>query len=230
VPTVLLVRHGRTTANAAGTLAGRSTGVPLDDTGRSQAEALAARLTQLPLAAIVTSPLERCVETANVLAAGRRGPTPTTDERLVECGYGDWTGRPINELRRTRLWRQVQSHPSAATFPRGESMRAMQARAVDAIREHDARVASRAGGSAAWVAVSHADVIKAVVADALGMHLDAFQRIVVDPASVSVITYTDLRPFVVHLNHTGEGLSVVSRRRRRRRSSDAEVGGGSGSE
>jgi broad specificity phosphatase PhoE len=109
-------------------------------------------------------------------------------------------------------------------------MRAMQARAVDAIREHDARVASRAGGSAAWVAVSHADVIKAVVADALGMHLDAFQRIVVDPASVSVITYTDLRPFVVHLNHTGEGLSVVSRRRRRRRSSDAEVGGGSGSE
>jgi probable phosphomutase (TIGR03848 family) len=226
VSTVLLVRHGRTTANAAGVLAGRSAGVPLDDTGRAQSEALAARLTHLPLAAIVTSPLGRCVETANALAAGRRGLTPTTDERLVECGYGDWTGRPINELRRTKLWRQVQVHPSAATFPGGESMRAMQARAVDAIREHDARV----GGSAAWVAVSHGDVIKAVVADALGMHLDAFQRIVVDPASVTVITYTDLRPFVVHLNHTGERLSVAPRRRRRRRSGDAEVGGGSGSE
>jgi probable phosphomutase (TIGR03848 family) len=230
VPTVLLVRHGRTTANAAGVLAGRSAGVPLDDTGRAQSEALADRLTRLPLAAIVTSPLERCVETANALAAGRRGLAPTTDERLVECGYGDWTGRPIKELRRTKLWRQVQSHPSAATFPGGESMRAMQARAVDAIREHDARVAARAGGSAAWVVVSHGDVIKAVVADALGMHLDAFQRIVVDPASVTVITYTDLRPFVVHLNHTGEGLSVVPRKRRHHRSSDAEVGGGSGSE
>jgi broad specificity phosphatase PhoE len=106
----------------------------------------------------------------------------------------------------------------------------MQARAVDAIREHDARVAAGSGESAAWVAVSHGDVIKAVVADALGMHLDAFQRIVVDPASVTAITYTDLRPFVVHLNHTGDRFSVAARPRRRRRSSAAEVGGGSGTE
>ncbi|HEX6339224.1 MAG TPA: MSMEG_4193 family putative phosphomutase [Jiangellaceae bacterium] len=230
MPTVLLVRHGRTTANATGVLAGRSAGVPLDDVGRAQVEALADRLTHLRLAAIVTSPLERCVETANALASGRRRLSPTTDERLVECGYGDWTGRPVDELRRTRLWRQVQSHPSAATFPGGESMRAMQARAVDAVRAHDALVAERAGRSSAWVAVSHGDVIKAVVADALGMHLDAFQRIVVDPASVTVITYTDLRPFVVHLNHTGAGLSAGPLRRRRRRSSDAEVGGERGSE
>jgi probable phosphomutase (TIGR03848 family) len=229
VPTVLLVRHGRTAANATGVLAGRSTGVPLDETGRTQVETLASRLQKLPLAAIVTSPLDRCVETAAALAAGRRVASPVPDERLVECGYGDWTGRPIRELSRTKLWRQVQSHPSAATFPGGESMRAMQARAVDAIREHDARVAATAGQAAAWVAVSHADVIKAVVADALGMHLDAFQRIVVDPASVSVITYTDLRPFVVHLNHTGDRLGIAPRSRRRR-SSDAEVGGGGGTE
>lgn len=108
-------------------------------------------------------------------------------------------------------------------------MRAMQARAVDAIREHDARVAATAGAAAAWIAVSHGDVIKAVAADALGMHLDAFQRIVIDPASVTVITYTDLRPFVIHLNHTGERLGV-SPRNRRRRSSDADVGGGRGTE
>jgi probable phosphomutase (TIGR03848 family) len=229
VPTVLLVRHGRTAANATGLLAGRTANVSLDETGRAQVETLAARLATVPLAAIVTSPLDRCLETATALAAGRRGVVPATDDRLVECGYGDWTGRPIRELSRTKLWRQVQSHPSAATFPGGESMRAMQARAVDAIRDHDEQVAATAGTSAAWVAVSHGDVIKAVVADALGMHLDAFQRIVVDPASVTAITYTDLRPFVVHLNHTGERLAI-SPRTRRRRSSDAEVGGGSGTD
>lgn len=230
MPTVLLVRHGRTAANTAGVLAGRSAGVPLDDTGRTQVEALAARLVDLPVAAVVTSPLERCVETANVLATGRPGVTPRADERLIECGYGDWTGRPIRDVRRTKLWRQIQSYPSAVTFPGGESMRAIQARAVEAIREHDSRIAEQAGRSAAWVAVSHGDVIKAVVADALGLHLDAFQRIVVDPASVTVITYTDRRPFVVHLNHSGAGLSVGLRRRRRHRSGDAEVGGGRGSE
>lgn len=230
MPTVLLVRHGRTAANATGVLAGRSSGVSLDETGRAQVEALASRLEKIPLATVVTSPLGRCVETATALAASRRGIDPVGDERLLECGYGEWTGRPIRELSRTKLWRQVQLHPSAATFPGGESMRAMQARAVDAIREHDARVAAEAGDAAAWVAVSHGDVIKAIVADALGMHLDAFQRIVVDPASVTVITYTNLRPFVVHLNHTGERLGIAPRSRRRRRSSDAEVGGGSGTE
>lgn len=230
MPTVLLVRHGRTAANAAGTLAGRSSGVPLDETGKAQVDALATRLARLPLAAIITSPLDRCVETASAIATGRGGLTPITDERLVECGYGDWTGRPIRALSRTKLWRQIQTHPSGATFPGGEPMRAMQARAVDAVRDHDARVAAATGGSPAWVAVSHGDVIKAVVADALGMHLDAFQRIVIDPASVTVITYPDLRPFVVHLNHTGELLSIGSRPRRRRRGSDAVVGGGRGTE
>ncbi len=230
MPTVLLVRHGRTAANATRVLAGRSSGVSLDETGRAQVEALARRLEKLTLAAVVTSPLDRCVETATALTASRRGIAPVEDERLLECGYGDWTGRRIRELSRTKLWRRVQLHPSAATFPGGESMRAMQARAVDAIREHDARVAAEAGDAAAWIAVSHGDVIKAIVADALGMHLDAFQRIVVDPASVTAITYTDLRPFVVHLNHTGERLGITPRSRRRRRSSDAEVGGGSGTE
>jgi probable phosphomutase (TIGR03848 family) len=228
VPTVLLVRHGRTAANASGVLAGRSEGVVLDEAGRAQAAGLAERLAKLRLVAVVTSPLDRCVETARAVSAGRAGIEPEVDERLVECGYGDWTGRRISELRRTRLWRQVQSHPSAATFPSGEPMRAMQARAVEATREHDARIAASAGGSALWVAVSHGDVIKAIVADALGMHLDAFQRIVVDPASVTVVTYTELRPFVVHLNHTGDLAGLAPRTRRRRRSSDAEVGGGRG--
>jgi probable phosphomutase (TIGR03848 family) len=228
VPTVLLVRHGRTAANVSGVLAGRAEGVVLDEAGRAQAEELAGRLAKLRLSAVVTSPLDRCVQTARAVAADRAGIEPEVDERLTECGYGEWTGRRIGELRRTRLWRQVQSHPSAATFPGGEPLRAMQARAVEAMREHDARIAATAGDSALWMAVSHGDVIKAIVADALGMHLDAFQRIVVDPASVTVVTYTELRPFVVHLNHAGDLTGLAPRTRRRRRSSDAEVGGGRG--
>jgi broad specificity phosphatase PhoE len=133
------------------------------------------------------------------------------------------------------LWRVVQAHPSAVTFPgrQGESMLAMQLRAVEAVREHDAAVAERHGPDAVWVAVSHGDVIKAVLADALGMHLDAFQRLVVDPASVSVIRYTPLRPFVERINDSGADLDRLvpqrpKRRRSPRRSSDAELGGGAG--
>jgi probable phosphomutase (TIGR03848 family) len=231
VPTVLLVRHGRTDANASGTLAGHTPGIRLDRTGRAQAAALAERLAPVPLTAIVSSPLERCVETAEAVAADRSGLAVANDDRLVECRYGEWTGRPLAELSRTALWKRVQTHPSAVAFPGGESMRAMQARAVEAVREHNVRVAEQAGDSALWVAVSHGDVIKAIVADALGLHLDLFQRIVIDPGSVSVVSYTDLRPFVVRLNDTGGDLSQLRlRRRRRRRSSDAVVGGGAGNE
>lgn len=232
MPTVLLIRHGRTDANASRVLAGRTAGIHLDDTGRSQAKELAARLARVPLAAVVSSPLERCRETADALVADRTQPTVTAEDRLVECGYGEWTGRPVGELSRTRLWRQVQAHPSSAIFPGGESLRAVQARAVDAVREHDVRVAESAGTRAVWAAVSHADVIKTIVADALGMHLDLFQRLVIDPGSVTTISFTELRPFVLRLNDTGGGFSGLAARRRRgrRTSSDGVVGGGAGTE
>lgn len=231
MPTVMLVRHGRTDANASGTLAGDTPGVRLDATGRAQASALAERLAPVPLAVVVTSPLERCRETAEAILSGRADPAISVDERLTECRYGEWTGRPLTELSRTKLWRRVQAHPSATVFPGGESMRAMQARAVDAVREHDSRISEQGGDSAVWAAVSHGDVIKSIVADALGLHLDLFQRIVIDPGSVTVISYTDLRPFVVRLNDTGGDLSGFRpKRRRRRRSSDAAVGGGAGNQ
>lgn len=194
MPTVLLVRHGRTTANASGVLAGWTPGVGLDDVGRGQAQALAARVGALPLAAVVTSPLQRCVETAAALVAvpgpdGAVRPEPSVEDRLGECRYGDWTGRELKVLAKEPLWRVVQAHPSAVTFPgpEGESMPTMQHRAVEAVRAHDARVAAEHGDDALWVAVSHGDVIKAILADALGMHLDAFQRIVVDPDRKSVV-------------------------------------------
>ena len=234
VATVLLVRHGRSAANSSGVLAGRSTGVDLDEGGRAQATATGRRLAALPLTRIVSSPLERCRQTAAALLTELSGDLDMyVDDRLIECGYGDWTGAELKRLAKDPLWKVVQAHPSAATFPAGESIRQMQLRAVDAIRDWDARVSAESGPEALWVAVSHGDVIKAVIADALGAHLDQFQRIVVDPASVSVITYTPLRPFVLRLNDTGDlsGLAPKRRRGRRRKAvgSDAAVGGGAGS-
>ncbi|MBA3233092.1 MAG: MSMEG_4193 family putative phosphomutase [Propionibacteriales bacterium] len=229
--TVVLVRHARSHANSGGVLAGRSPGVLLDDVGRQQAADTGTRLAVLPLAAVVSSPLERCQQTAAAIAAAHGAhPKVQTDERLTECGYGEWTGRELKQLAKEPLWKVVQAHPSAVTFPGGESMREMQVRGIEAVRSWDARVSADNGSDAIWVAVSHADVIKAILADALGAHLDNFQRIVVDPASVSAISYTPLRPFVVRYNEHGDlsALSPAKKRRRRPRQSDAVVGGGAG--
>ncbi|TDC83432.1 MSMEG_4193 family putative phosphomutase [Micromonospora sp. KC606] len=229
--TLLLLRHGRTTANADGGLAGRQP-VELDDTGRAQASAVGERLRGLPLATVVTSPLIRCRQT---LELALPQVAPVVEEGLTECGYGTWEGQPLKKLAREPLWPVVQQHPSAAVFPQGESMAAMAARAVTAVRGWDARVTAEHGPEAVWLACSHGDVIKAIVADALGVHLDLFQRIVADPASVTAIRYTPLRPFLVRLNDTGGDLAPLvpppSRRRRRARrpaDSDAAVGGGAG--
>jgi len=232
--TLLLVRHGRTTANASGVLAGWTPGVGTDDTGRGQAAALADRLVPVPLSLAVISPLQRCQETADVLLGARAVPREA-DDRLGECHYGDWQGRKLSELAREPMWKVVQGHPSAAVFPGGESLRDTQARAVAAVREHDARVEAEFGPDAFWLACSHGDVIKAITADALGAHLDTFQRIVVDPCSVTVLRYTPLRPFAVRVNDTGGDLGALvpaKKRRRRpvRRDADADgaVGGGAG--
>ncbi|HYU86886.1 MAG TPA: histidine phosphatase family protein [Kribbellaceae bacterium] len=231
MPTVILVRHGRSTANGAGVLAGRTPGVKLDETGRAQAAAVADRLAKVRLAAIVTSPLDRCRQTAAEIARRHDGLKPSTDRRLTECGYGDWTGQSLKDLAKDPLWPVVQQYPSGVTFPGGESMRQMQQRGVDAVRAHDAAIAATHGSQAIWVAVSHGDVIKAIVADALGLHLDQFQRIVVDTASATVISYTPGRPFLVRLNDTTGDLAALvpppPKRTRSRRtvSSDAVVGG-----
>ncbi len=225
MPTVLLVRHGRTTANASGILAGWSPGVELDEVGREQAHALGQRLAEVPLQAVVTSPLERTRQTAAAIIDGSsRAVDVHVDEAVGECHYGDWTGRELKSLARDPLWKVVQSHPSAVVFPGGEAMSAMQQRAVAAIRGWNERL----GADAVYAVVSHGDVIKAIVADALGTHLDLFQRISCDPCSVSVITYTPTRPFVARVNDTGVGLASLIPAKGRR-GSDAAVGGGAGS-
>ena len=225
--TVILARHGRTAANATGVLAGRSKGVHLDDTGTAQSRAAGERLVGLELAAVVSSPLERCRETARLLVPGAR---TLTDRRLLECDYGEWTGQELKKLAKDKLWRTVQAQPSGARFPGGESLPEMSARAVAAIRDRDAAVEASVGEHAVWLAVSHGDVLKAILADALGMHLDAFQRIMVDPASLSVVRYTPHRAFVLTMNSRSGSLTHLAGKpaRRRSRASDAAVGGGAG--
>ncbi len=228
--TVVLVRHGRTEANATGLLAGRTPGVRLDDTGAEQARRVGERLAAVPLAALVSSPLERCRDTAAAIAKAQGARTRVARERgLTECDYGEWQGRMLKELAKEALWRVVQTQPSAAAFPGGESMTAMQARAVEAVRRRDAAVEAEHGAGAVWVAVSHGDVLKSVLADALGMHLDLFQRIHVDPASVSVVRYTATRPYVLATNTHAGDLSWLARpASKRTRRSGATVGGGAG--
>jgi probable phosphomutase (TIGR03848 family) len=204
--TVILLRHGRSTSNTAHVLAGRSEGVDLDDKGRQQAAELVDRVGDLPIRAVVCSPLLRCRRTIEPLADAL-GVEPVVDDRFAEVDYGEWTGRKIGDVVKEPLWGVVQAHPSAAVFPGGEGLAQVQARAVAAVRDHDTRLAEQQGGDALWLACTHGDVIKAVVADALGLHLDGFQRVSADPASMSVIRYTHLRPFVLHVNHTGPRLT-----------------------
>src|SRR5690606_36473992 len=166
------------------------------------------RLSDVPLAALVSSPLLRCKQTLEPLATAR-GLSRIAESRLAEVDYGDWTGRELKTLTKEPLWRVVQDHPSAAVFPGGEGLAAVQARAVAAVRDHDARITAEHGEHAVWALCSHGDVLKAILADALGQHLDSFQRIVVDPASVSVVRYGEMRPFVLRINDNGGDLGGV---------------------
>ena len=238
VPTVLFVRHGRSSANTSGVLAGWMPGVFLDETGEAQAAAVGQRLASavLPVAEVVSSPLDRCVQTADLLAAALpRHVARSVHDGFGECRYGAWTGRPISELAREELWNVVQDRPSEARFPDSaaypaESMVEMQDRALRAVRETDARILETHGKDAVWVAVSHGDVIKSILSHATGAHLDDFQRINVDPASISIVRYTSHRPYVLATNTHAGDLSWLTppKKSRRRRSTDAAVGGGAG--
>ncbi len=201
-------------------LAGWTPGVHLDERGRRQAAELAERIATVPLDTIVASPLERCQETARAVLAGRDGIELHTDDRFGEVKYGDWTGRPLEELAKEDLWKVVQTHPSAARFPGGEALAEAQHRAVTAVREWNDRL----GPKATYLVCSHGDIIKSIVADALGLHLDQFQRIQADPAALTVIRYTELRPFVARLNDNGGKVDDLCAKSGE--DSDAPVGGG----
>lgn len=220
MPIVLLLRHGRSTSNTAATLAGRTPGIHLDEKGRSQAMTAGERLRGCRLDLAVTSPMERCRETLDLVLDSAALDVPRlVDEQVTECDYGQWSGRTLSELAEEPLWKQVQQAPSGVTFPGGESMRQMAGRMVDAVTRTSARVARQAsaGGAAGtgdegvWLLASHGDPIKAVLSHALGQSLDDFQRIVVDPASVSIVRWPapgdSTPPLVLAMNTTAGPLS-----------------------
>jgi probable phosphoglycerate mutase len=191
---VLFVRHGATPTTGR-TLPGRAPGLHLSAKGTEQAEAVAQRLGGIPnVDAVYASPMERTRETAAPIAKAL-GLRVRSEPGLIECDFGSWTGASLARLRRKKEWRTVQANPSGFRFPGGESFHEMQARITDAAR----RLVERHPGRAI-VAVSHADPIKAVAADALGSHLDHFQRLVVSPCSVTAILYTETAPVVLALN------------------------------
>jgi probable phosphomutase (TIGR03848 family) len=199
VTTLILLRHATTPATGR-RLGGWTPGVHLDAAGRVQAEAAARRLAELPIAAVYASPLERTRETASAVARVH-GLRVRIERGLGEVDYGEWTDRPLAQLRRLKLWRTIQQAPSRVTFPGGESIRAAQARAVEATE----RIAVAHPGRTV-VLVSHADIIKAVLAHHLGMGLDLFQRLVIAPASSSVIMLPDgSSPAVLSINDTSGG-------------------------
>lgn len=198
---MLFVRHGQTPTTGT-TLPGRAPGLHLAEQGVAQAEAVAARLAALgKVDAVYASPLERTRETAAPIAAAR-GLKVRRARGLLECDFGEWTGRKLKELAKLDEWTTVQRHPSGFRFPGGESFSEMQHRIVGATQQ---LVADHPGGTV--VAVSHADPIKAAVAHALGTHLDLFQRIVVSPCSVSAVLYTAGGPIVLAVNSTGDDLT-----------------------
>jgi probable phosphomutase (TIGR03848 family) len=174
----------------------------LDEIGEASAHNLAKRIATVPVCQVVTSPLERTVQTSQLVF----GETVAVahEERLIECDYGLWQGRELAELAKEDLWSVVQKTPDEMVFPDGESMLGMAERAVTAVREWDAKLVDEHGDKAIWAAVSHGDVIKAICADALGIPLRKFQRIVIEPASVSVIHYNKDSVALSKLNDTGD--------------------------
>jgi probable phosphomutase (TIGR03848 family) len=214
---LLLLRHG-VTEHTGARLSGWMPGLHLSEAGREQARGLAERLGPVALDAVYSSPLERCQETAAVVAEAK-GLKVSTLEDVGEVRYGDWTGRAIKELAKEPLWKLVQATPSAARFPEGESLYEMQARSVQALER------LREAHPSQTVAVcSHADVIKAVTCHYLGMHLDLYQRVVVAPASVTAFAFGPV-PYLVRLNDTGGNgdLAPPKKRRRRRRGEAARA-------
>lgn len=199
---LLLVRHGHTDV-AGKVLTGQTAGVHLTERGREQARALAERLEGLPVDAIYSSPLERCRETAAPLARARGLPVRIRRD-LIEPDFGEWTGRSIRQLARTKLWRSVQHTPSSFRFPGGESLRGVQARSIDAIR---AIGTDHPDGTV--VVVTHADVVRMVLADLAGLHLDLYQRLSVEPGSISAVALSDGHARILKVSDTGD-LSALA--------------------
>jgi len=220
VPKIVLIRHAHSTANAAGVLSGQLPNVNLSKSGQEQAERLAERLGKLTIAQVHVSPMDRCSQTlAPWLAKYGKGVTVTLEPNLVEVDYGKWSGKKLATLSRAKLWRKVQGQPSAVTFPDGESLAQMQVRAMQSVHDFFA------SDQEMTIMVSHGDVIKAIVASSMGMHLDDFQRIVIDPASITILESNGGAIRLTRLNDSDSSVSELLQSKSKR---GHLLGGGKG--
>lgn len=212
----LLVRHAVNDFVKTGKLAGWTPEVHLNDEGKAQAEALGRRLADVPIKFLYASPLERTIETAEAIRQHHPKLEIIQNTEIGEVRYGDWEGMEINALRSRKMWSVVQETPSRAFFPNGETMRGVQTRAVNEIERM-----AMAHPRELVVVVSHADVIKMVIAHYLGMHLDNFQRIVVSPASITSISLGYGRPYVGTVNDTAHIVQMEREQRERKKAETA---------
>lgn len=222
---LVLIRHAHSEANAAGILSGRLPNVHLSEKGLKQSEDLALRLGNFQVSNLRISPMERCFETIapwinSIVLPNNSKFSPIIDQELTEVDYGAWSGKKLAVLSKNRLWKTVQESPSRMYFPNGEGIAQMQSRAMKSVHE---AISTKSKGSA--VIVSHGDVIKSIVASALGMHLDEFQRIVIDPASVSILDFSTIKPRVLLLN---DSRSVITELVAAPKRAKNLLGGGSG--
>lgn len=221
---VILIRHAHSVANGSGILAGRTEGVLLSPEGRRQARELAKRLGDIPIKSVHSSPLERCQQTIAPWLKRIESTNPKltfyVDQDLSEVDYGAWTGRKLRTLSKESLWKTVQEEPSQVTFPEGESLREMQERAMRALHR-----GLEKRGKGHILLVSHGDVLKSIIAAALNLHLDEFQRIVIDPASISILDYSSSKPRLILMNDSRSRLNPELFLDRRKR---LLVGGGAG--
>jgi len=220
VPKIVLIRHAHSTANAAGVLSGQMPNVHLSKSGQEQAERLAERLGKLTISQVQVSPMDRCTETlAPWLAKYGKNVTVLTEPNLIEVDYGKWSGKKLSTLSRAKLWRKVQGQPSAVTFPEGDSLAQMQVRAMKTVHDFFA------SDLELTIMVSHGDVIKAIVASSMGMHLDDFQRIVIDPASITIL---ESNGGAIRLTRLNDSDSTVSELLQSKNKRGHLLGGGKG--
>jgi probable phosphomutase (TIGR03848 family) len=195
---ILLIRHGENDWVGSNRLAGRTPEVHLNEKGQAQAASLAQMLAGQPISAVYSSPLVRCIETAQPVAAALNLPLQTEDG-ILEVDYGDWQGGELKELSKQPEWQLVQHYPSAFRFPAGETLYEVQARAVGAINR--IRIAHPDQVVALF---SHGDVIRTTLAHYIGVPLDLFQRIAISTASISAVAFHGERPMVLFTNYLAD--------------------------
>lgn len=221
MPTIYLVRHGRTPANAKGILAGRTKGIFLDEKGIEQARAVSEKLMHIDFKKVLVSPMERCQQTAKIILGNSKTRIkPLTDSGINECNYGDWSNKKLSMLRRKPLWKTIQEKPSHVEFPNGEKMIDMLGRMKNTILSN-AKTLKPADN---MLVVSHGDPIRSFIADCLGLHLDSFQRITIDPCSISIISFSGNSIQVISVNNRTE----VKEKGKKKVKKGSDLGGGSG--